>query len=75
MVIKSKTMRWEGHVAHLRGKRHIYRCLVETAEGNTSLLRHRPIWECNIKVNYKEKDMRAWIGFIWLRIGASSRLF
>jgi hypothetical protein len=38
--IKSRRMRWVGHVAHMREGRNVYRFLVGKPEGN-SLPRHR----------------------------------
>jgi len=47
-VIKSRTMRWAGHVARMEEKRGLYRILLEKIEGNRSLGRHRRRWENNI---------------------------
>jgi hypothetical protein len=45
-VIKSKRMRWAGHVAHMgrRGKRNPYRILVGKPEGKRPLRRPRRRW-------------------------------
>ena len=49
-VIKSRRMRWAGHVGHMREKRGVYRVLVEKHEGKRPLERSRRRWECNIKI-------------------------
>jgi hypothetical protein len=39
-VIKSRRMRWVGHVERIGQRRHAYGVLVRTLEGNSSLSRH-----------------------------------
>ena len=51
-VIKSRRMRWEGHVAHMGERRDVYRVLVGKPEGKRPLRRPRRRWEDNI-----EKDI------------------
>jgi hypothetical protein len=41
-MIKSRRMRWEGYVAHMRGKMNAYRILVGDPEGMRQLGRVRP---------------------------------
>ena len=48
-VIKSRRMRWEGHVAHMGERRDVYRVLVGKREGKRPLRRPRRRWEDNIK--------------------------
>jgi hypothetical protein len=43
-VIKSRRMRWAGHVAGIRESRGAYRILVRKPEGKTPLGRHRFRW-------------------------------
>jgi len=50
-VIKSRRMRWEGHVAHMGKRRGIYRVLVGKPEGKRPLGRSRHRWEDNIKMD------------------------
>jgi hypothetical protein len=50
-MIKSKRMRWAGHVAHTGEKRNAYRVLVGKPEGKRSLGRPRHRWEDNIKMD------------------------
>jgi hypothetical protein len=47
-VIKSKRMRWAGHVARMRERRGIYRVLVGKPNGRRPLGRPRHRWEGNI---------------------------
>jgi hypothetical protein len=48
-VIKSRRMRWAGHVAHMGERRDAYRIFVWRPEGNRPLGRPRNRWEDNIK--------------------------
>ena len=53
-VIKSRRMRWAGHVARMGERRGVYRILVGKPEGNRPLGRHRRRWENNVKMNLQE---------------------
>jgi len=53
-VIKSRTIRWAGHVARMGEKRGIYRVLVGKPEGKRPLGRPRRRWEDNIKMDLQE---------------------
>jgi len=53
-VIKSRIMRWSGHVARMGERRGIYRFLVGKPEGNRPLERPRSRWEDNIKKDFHE---------------------
>jgi hypothetical protein len=53
-VIKSRRMRWVGHVARLGEKRVAYRILVGRREGKQPLERPRRRWENNIKMDLQE---------------------
>jgi hypothetical protein len=53
-MIKSRRMRWVGHVARMGEKRTAYRILVGRPEGKTPLGRHRPRWEDNIEMDLRE---------------------
>ena len=50
-VIKSKRMRWTGHVARMGKRRGVYKVLVGKPEGKTLLGRTRRRWEDNIKMD------------------------
>ena len=53
-VVKSRRMRWAGHVARMGEGRGVHRFLVGKPEGKTSLGRLRPRWEDNIKMDLQE---------------------
>jgi hypothetical protein len=56
-IIKSRRMRWAGHVARTGEKRNAYRFLVGKPKGNRSLGRPRRRWEDNSKM-----DRMGWYG-------------
>jgi hypothetical protein len=66
-VIKSRRMRWVGHVACMGEKRDAYRILVGRPEGRQPLERPTCRWEDNIKMNL-QVGWGAWTGLSWLRI-------
>jgi hypothetical protein len=53
-VIRSRGMRWAGHVARMGEKRSAYRILVGRPEGRRPLGRSRRRWEDNIKMDLQE---------------------
>ena len=53
-VIKSRRMRWEGHVARMGESRGVYRVLVGKPEGKRPLGRPRSRWEDNTKMDFQE---------------------
>ena len=53
-VIKSRRMRWVGHVSHMGERRGIYRILVGNPEAKRLLGRPRHRWEDNIKMDLQE---------------------
>jgi hypothetical protein len=53
-VVKSRRMRWAGHVARLREERGVHRVLVGKPEGKRPLGRPRHRWEDNIKMVLQE---------------------
>jgi hypothetical protein len=52
-VIKSRRMRWAGHVARMGEGRGVYRVLVGRPEGKRPLGRPRWRWEDNIKMDLR----------------------
>ena len=50
-VIKSRRMRWAGHVARMGERRGVYRVLVGKPEGRRPIGRPWRRWEDNIKMN------------------------
>jgi hypothetical protein len=64
-VIKSRRMRWAGHVARMRELRCVYRVLVGRFEGKRPLGRPRRRWEDNIKMELREIGID---GANWIRL-------
>jgi hypothetical protein len=56
-VIKSRNMRWAGHVARMGEGRGVYRVLVRRPEGKSPLRRPTRRREDNIKLDLREKGM------------------
>ncbi|KAJ4436659.1 hypothetical protein ANN_16790 [Periplaneta americana] len=61
--IKSRRLRWAGHVARMGESRNAYRVLVGRPDGKRPLGRPRHRWEDNIKMDLREVgyDDRDWI--------------
>ena len=53
-VVKSRRMRWAGHVARMGEGRGVHRVLVGRPEGKRQLGRPRRRWEDNIKMDLQE---------------------
>jgi hypothetical protein len=53
-MIKSRRMRWAGHVARMGEKRNAYRILLWKPEGKRPLGRPRRRWVDNIKMDPRE---------------------
>jgi hypothetical protein len=64
-VIKSRRMRWAGHVAHMGEVRGVYRALVGKPEGKRPMGRPRRRWEDNIKMDLREIGID---GANWIRL-------
>jgi hypothetical protein len=62
-MIKSRRMRWAGHVTRMGENRNVYRDLVGTPEGKMRLGRPRRRWEDNIKIDVREIG---WGGMDWI---------
>ena len=63
-VMKSRRMRWAGHVAHMGKERGVYRVLVGKPEGRRPLGRPRRRWVDNIRMDLQEVGCgyMNWIG-------------
>ena len=63
-VIKSRRMRWAGHVARMGEGRGVYMVLVGKPEGKRRLGRPRRRWEDNIRMDLQEVGLgyEEWIG-------------
>jgi hypothetical protein len=70
-VIKSRRMKWAGHVAHMGEVRGV---LGGKPEGKRPLGRPRRRWEDNIKLDLRGILSMGRAGFGWLRIGSSGGL-
>jgi hypothetical protein len=64
-VIKSRRMRWAGHVALMGEGRGVYRVLIGSPTGKRSLGRPRCRWEGNIKIDLREIGIE---GANWIRL-------
>jgi hypothetical protein len=53
-VVKSRRMRWAGHVARIGEERGVHRVLVGKPEGKRPLERSRLRWEDNIKMDLQQ---------------------
>jgi len=53
-AIKSRLMRWVGHVARMGKRRGVYRILVGKFEEKRPLDRSRRRWEANINIDLQE---------------------
>jgi hypothetical protein len=71
-IMKSRRIRWAGHVAHIGAKKNEYRIWRGNLEAKRPLERPRDIWADNSKMDLR--DGVIWTGLIWLRIGTSERL-
>jgi len=67
-VIKSRRMRWAGHVARMGEERWVYRILVGKPDGRRPLGRPRRRWVDNIRMDFQEVGFgyMDWIG--WRRL-------
>jgi len=63
-VIKSRRMRWAGHVARMDEEKEVYRVLVGKPEGKRPLGRPRRRWVDNIRMDLQEVGCGCmdWIG-------------
>jgi hypothetical protein len=62
-MIKSRRMRWAGHIARMTEKRNIYRILVGKPEGKRQLGRPRRRWVDHIKIDLRDIG---WDGTDWI---------
>jgi hypothetical protein len=72
-IIKSRRIRWAGHVARMVERRNAYRILMRKSEGRIPLgNQHVGGW--TILKWILERSNWIWIGLIWLRLGTSRGL-
>jgi hypothetical protein len=73
--IKSRRMKWAGHVVRMGEGRNMYRVLVGKPEGKRAVERPRHRWENGLKMYLREIGLGGvWSGFTWFRIGIVSGL-
>jgi hypothetical protein len=63
--IKSRRMRWAGHVTRMGEERRLYKVLVGKPEGKRPLGRPRLRWENEIRMDLREIGLR---GVDWIRL-------
>ena len=69
-VIKSRRMRWAGHVARMGEEREAYRVLVGKPEGKRQLGRPKRRWVDNIRMDLQEVGC----GYVdWIGLAQDSR--
>ena len=62
-VIKSRRMRWVGHIACMGERRGVYRVLVGKPEAKRLLGKPRHRWQDIIKIDLQEVG---WVGLDWI---------
>jgi hypothetical protein len=67
--IKSRRMRWAGHVACMGEGRNVYRVLVGNPEGKSHLEDQGVDGRVGSKWTLRRLVGGVWSGFTWLRIG------
>ena len=72
-VVKSRRMRWAGHMARMGEGRGAHRVLVGKPGGKRPLGRPRPRWEDNIKWIFRKWEGIVGTGWIWLGIGTGGK--
>jgi hypothetical protein len=55
--IKSRRMRWAGHVARMGEEREVYRVLMGKSEGKRPLGRPRSRWDGGVRMDLRDTDM------------------
>jgi hypothetical protein len=63
--VKSRRMRWAGHVAHMREERKVYKVLVGKPKGKRPHGRPRHGWEDGIRMDLGEIGLR---GMDWIQL-------
>jgi hypothetical protein len=70
--VKSRRMRWTGHVARIGQGRNVYRVLVRKPEGKIPLGKPRRSWENGIKMDLTESG---WGGVEWIHLAQDRDLW
>jgi hypothetical protein len=70
--VKSRRIRWAGHVARMGEERKLYKVLVGKPEGKRPLGRLRRRWEDGIRIDLREIGLR---GVDWIRLAQDRDLW
>ena len=73
-VVKSRRMRWAGHVARMGEDRVVHRVLVGKPEGKRHLGDQDVDGRIILRWIFRKFDVGVWSGFIWFRIGTGGGL-
>ena len=73
-MIKTRRMRWTGHLASVRDRSGTYRVLVGDLKERTHLEDLCLDEKIILKLIFKKWDGEAWTGSSWLRISTGDRL-
>ena len=74
-VIKSRILKWAGHLARMKEDRSSFKILTIKPIGKKPLGRPRRIWEGNIRMDLKEIGVNTRIGLIRHKIRIIGKLF
>jgi hypothetical protein len=72
--IKSRRMRWVGHVARVGEERKVFKVLVGKSKGKRAHGKPRHRWVDGIRMDITEIGWGVWSGFSWPRIGTGGGL-
>jgi hypothetical protein len=72
--IKSRRMRWAGHVARTGEERKVYKVLAGKPEGKRPFGRPRRRWDDGTRLDLREIAWGVWIRFDWIRTGTGGGL-
>jgi hypothetical protein len=72
-MIKSRRMRWAGHVERMGKRRGIYSVLVGRPERTNHLEDPGIDGRIILRCVFRKWDVGAWTGFNWLRMGTSGK--
>jgi hypothetical protein len=68
-VIKSRRMRWEGHVARMYERRGVFRVSVGNLRERDHLGDRGVVWSKILRWIFRKWNVGLWTGSSWLRIG------
>jgi hypothetical protein len=73
-MIKSRRMRWAGHVASMGEMRNVYKILVGKPEGKSHSEELSVDRKITLECILGKQGEKVWTGFIWHRIGINGGL-